>query len=384
MIARIIIPLLLVIVLTYGYFYLTHRWYRKEWWMQLFFLILLFALIRRFVVSAQWLDYFPNTTSEIMYVIGVMVVFVILPATVALCGFVGRLFKRQRRGEVVGWVLAFLSLVIFVYGVMVGSRKLEVRHVEFASSELPAAFDGYKIVQVSDLHLGTFTGSRTELLREAVDSINAQQADMVVFTGDLQNKEPSEIEPHVQLLSTIKAKDGVFSVLGNHDYAEYINQSDPFRVGGNLGLTQTLQEEMGWQLLNNSHRRIRRDSSYIYVAGMENDGEGRFPQYGDIQHALFGLLPADRDFVVLLEHDPSSWERKILPHSHVQLTLSGHTHGGQFSIFGWSPVSLVYPKINGMYYHGDRALFVSKGLGGVIPFRFGATGEIAVITLHKK
>ena len=384
MIARIVIPLLLTISLTYGYFYLTHRWYRKKWWKQLFFFVFLAALIRRIAIAAKWHDYFPNTTSELMYVVSVILVFVSIPATIALCGFIGRLFKRQRIGEIVGTVLGGLSRIIFVYGVMVGSRKLEVRHVEFASNELPAAFDGYKIVQVSDLHLGTFTGSRTELLQQAVDSINAQQADMVVFTGDLQNKEPSEIEPHVQLLSTIKAKDGVFSVLGNHDYAEYINQSDPFRVGGNLGLTQTLQEEMGWQLLNNTHCRIRRDSSYIYIAGMENDGEGRFPQNGDIQNALFGLVPADRDFVVMLEHDPSSWERKILPHSHVQLTLSGHTHGGQLSFFGWSPVSLVYSKISGMYHHADRALFVSKGLGGVIPFRFGATGEIAVITLRCK
>lgn len=384
MIAIIIIPLLLVIVLTYGYFYVTGLWYRKKWWKQLLALLFVGAVIWQTVKAACWRDYFPDTIDELMMTVSMLVLCVMVPAIVAFCGLIGGLFKRRRSGLHVGWGLALLGVGIYVYGMTVGSKQFEVRYVEFDSEDLPAAFDGYKIVQVSDLHLGSFVGSRTELLKRVVDSINAQQPDIVAFCGDIQNKEPSEIEPHVKLLSTIKAKDGIFSVLGNHDYAEYIDQSDPFRVSGNLGWTQTLQEEMGWTLLNNGHRRIVRDTASIYIAGMENDGEGRFLQQANIQYALFGLNRADRDFVVMIEHDPTSWKRRILPHSHVQLTLSGHTHGGQFKLFGWSPASLIYKEINGLYREGDRALYVSKGVGGVIPFRFGASGEIVVLTLHCK
>ena len=139
---------------------------------------------------------------------------------------------------------------------------------------------------------------------------------------------------------------------------------------------------MGWHLLNNSHYRIRRDSAAIYIAGMENDGEGRFPQLGDIRLALSGLNR--QSCVIMLEHDRTSWRRRILPHSHCQLTLSGHTHGGQFSLFGLSPVMVNYSESAGMYYAGDRALYVSTGVGGVVPFRVGVKPEIVVITLKKK
>ena len=127
---------------------------------------------------------------------------------------------------------------------------------------------------------------------------------------------------------------------------------------------------------------MRRGNDSIVIAGMENDGEGRFPQLGNLGNALYGVKRSD--FIVMLEHDPSSWRRKILPKSHTQLTLSGHTHGMQFSLFGWSPMSLLGKECMGLYRIGDRALYVSKGLGGVIPFRFGATGEIVVIKLKKK
>jgi len=384
MIAKIFIPIIIVIVLTFIYFYKTHHWRKKKWWLQLLAISFWVFVILQVVKAFRWHDYFPDTLGELMTTMYVLVVCVMMPAVVACCGMIGMLFKYRKKGETVGWILAFLSLGVFIYGMEVGSKQLEVRHVEFSSEDLPAAFDGYKLVQISDLHLGSMTGSRTELLREAVDSINAQQADAVVFTGDLQNKEPNEVLPHIDLLSRIKAKDGIFSVLGNHDYAEYIDQSDPYVVSGNLGMIRSIQEDLGWSLLNNGHRTITRDTSSIYIAGMENDGEGRFPQLGNIQYALFGLHPDDHDFVVMLEHDPTSWKRKILPHCHVQLTLSGHTHGGQFAIFGWSPASLHYKEICGMYYSGDRALHVSKGLGGVIPFRFGVKPEIVVITLRCK
>ena len=292
--------------------------------------------------------------------------------------FAWKLHRRKVRltalaGVLIGWLL-------FLYGTFIGFYQFEVRQVELSFSDLPEAFDGYRIVQFSDVHLGTLTGHRHRILQRVVDSINAQKADLIVFTGDLQNKVPQEILPDTSLLSGLKAHDGVYSVLGNHDYAAY-SQVDEFTKYANCGLTRTLQTEMGWHLLCNTHQTIRRGSQSIVIAGMENDGEGRFPAYGDLSSTLYGL--SRRSFVIMLEHDPTSWRRKILPHSHAQLTLSGHTHGGQFSLFGWSPASLSFKEFSGLYYQGERAIYVSKGLGGVIPYRLGTPGEIVVITLRK-
>ena len=289
---------------------------------------------------------------------------------------------KLRRGKLRLTALAavLLGWIALLYGTFIGFYQFEVRHVELSFRDLPPAFDGYRIVQFSDAHVGTPTGHRYKILQRAVDSINAQKADLIVFTGDLQNKVPQEILPDTALLAKLKARDGVYSVLGNHDYAAYSNV-DEFTKGANCGLTRTLQIEMGWHLLCNTHQKIRRDSQSIVIAGMENDGEGRFPEFGDISRCLYGL--SRNTFVVTLEHDPSSWRRKIIPHSHAQLTLSGHTHGGQFQIFGWSPASYRFGEFCGLYRRGERALYVTKGLGGVVPFRLGAPGEIVVITLKR-
>lgn len=296
--------------------------------------------------------------------------------------FVGWFMRRRhRRWAVALTAFAFLALLTYSYGRFYVSQQLVVRRVTFTSADLPEAFDGYRIVQFSDVHVGSMTGHRKDFLRRVVDSINAQRADAVVFTGDLLNSSFTEVEPHRQVLSAVKASDGVFSVLGNHDYAEYMDQSDPAAVNEQLGRSRAIHAELGWHLLCNSWYKLSRDSASIFLAGMENDGQGRFPQLGDHNMALQGLSRSD--FVVMLEHDPTSWHRRLLPHTHVQLTLSGHTHGGQFAILGWSPASLRYPECGGMYYAGNRALNVSTGVGGVIPFRLGVPGEIVVITLVK-
>ena len=270
---------------------------------------------------------------------------------------------------------------VLAYGTFIGFSQLCVRHVEFASADLPAAFDGYRIVQFGDAHLGSYTGWRQPILGRAIDSINAQNPDLIVFTGDIQNKVPDEIELHLKQLQRLKAKDGICSVMGNHDYPHYVDCDDIQKVA-NLGQTMSTEDDLGWYLLNNGYHRIRRGEENIVIAGMENDGEGRFPQLGNITSALIGLNR--QSFVIMLEHDPTSWRRKILPHSHCQLTLSGHTHGGQFSLFGLSPAMFSYREYYGMYYAGDRALNVTSGLGGVVPFRFGTPPEIVVITLKKK
>ena len=311
------------------------------------------------------------------YVWGLLAVLTALSvATFFLC--------RRMRRRWLRWACLLLLLLpwyVLLYGTFVGVRQLEVRHVEFTSEDLPAVFDGYRIVQFSDAHVSSFTGWRRQILQRAMDSINAQQGDMIVFTGDLQNKQPAEIGPHGQLLACLKAKDGVYSVLGNHDYPMYV-ACDSCQRKEHLNKTIALEKKAGWKVLRNSHSVIRRGGDSIVIAGMENDGEGRFPQLGDIGRTLRGVSP--QAFVVMLEHSPTAWRRRILPQSHSQLTLSGHTHGGQFALLGCSPTVLHYSENGGMYYEGDRAINVSTGLGGVIPIRFGVPPEIVVITLRKK
>lgn len=288
--------------------------------------------------------------------------------------------NRKRWVRLLASVLTFLLWIAFLYGAYVGPRQFEVRHVEIAFDDLPLSFDGYTIVQFSDVHAGTMAGSRAELLERAVDSINAQQADLVVFTGDLQNKKPTELMPFVDLLSSIKAKDGVFSVKGNHDYPMYID--DEMEQLDDMEYRRQVDDMIGWTVLDNCHYSVRRGDEHICIAGMENDGDAkRFPKKGNIQRALSGIMRDE--FVVMLEHDPTAWRRKILPECHAQLTLSGHTHGGQVSLFGLSPAGLAYKEYNGLYTIGGRYLHVSSGLSGVVPFRLGVTPEIVVITLRR-
>ena len=203
---------------------------------------------------------------------------------------------------------------------------------------------------------------------------------MIIFAGDLQNIQPQELYPHIDVLGALKAKDGIYSVLGNHDYAEYIGGDEAIKAA-NCKETVSLERQMGWNVLLNEHCTIERDKDHIILAGMENDGDGkRFPQKGDINKTLENV--AKHDFILMLEHDPSAWRRKIVKDGRSQLTLSGHTHKMQFSLFDWCPLSLTGKEFNGWYQEGSQQLFVTAGLGGLIPFRFGATGEIVVLTLR--
>lgn len=316
----------------------------------------------------------------VQYVNGIFLLigFVIAPL---LCYGVCRWLLPRRWRRKAGIAGAAVIILLTAYGWTFGSQQLTVRPVTIVCSDLPQAFDGYRIVQFSDAHVGTMTGWRKAMLQRSVDSIMNQRADMIVFTGDLQNIEPHELPEHLAQLSRLKAPDGVYSVLGNHDYAVY-QRADSATKAANCRLTCEYERRAGWQLLLNEHRTIRRGSDSLIVAGMENWGVAkRMPHRGDVGKTLAGLQRSA--FVVMLEHDPSAWRARILPESWAQLTLSGHTHGGQLRLFGWSPVSFTYDEWGGLYHEGRRHLFVSTGLGGLIPFRLGISGEIVVITLKK-
>lgn len=287
--------------------------------------------------------------------------------------------KRWRLWALVGTLMIWGAVL---YGYYVGFEELRIRNIEYASSDLPASFDGYRIVQFSDAHVGTYGTDRQWLLQRAVDSINALKPDVIVFTGDLENLHPDELRPQLSVLRQLHAKDGVFSVLGNHDYPTYLDCDDTTK-SLLVSFTKQYERQMGWRLLLNEHQTIRRDSDSIVIAGMENWGTlKRMPRKGDVKKTMEGVDKSA--FVLMLQHDPTAWRQKILPECHAQLTLSGHTHGGQVSLFGWSPASLTYEEWGGLYQEGSRALYVSTGLGSLIPFRLNLPGEIVVITLKVK
>jgi predicted MPP superfamily phosphohydrolase len=309
--------------------------------------------------------------------------FVIIPLLLFL--FCRKFLPNKRYGTVVGILLAAIEISLVTYGMTAGFNQLEVRQIEYVSADLPAAFDGYRIVQFSDAHVGSMTGSRQKLVQQLIDSINGQAADMIVFTGDMQNILPEELIPPMLSFRQLYARDGVYAVLGNHDYAVY-QACDDEEKAQNCQLTKDIIRKMGFDLLLNEHRIIHRDSDSIVVAGMENWGLAeRMPKNGDVKKTLnsqFSTL--NSQFILMLQHDPTCWREKILPECNAQLTLSGHTHGGQFSLFGWSPVAMSYRDWYGMAYEGSRALYVSSGAGSLIPFRLNQPREIVVITLRKK
>lgn len=279
-------------------------------------------------------------------------------------------------------VIAGIALVIIVlYGAFWGRKQFDVKQVTFTSPNLPAAFDGYRIAQISDIHTGSWNGDR-EALQKAVDLINAQQTDLIVFTGDIVNTKASELEPFEDILARLKAPDGVFSILGNHDYGPYYAWPTTEDRDRNIQDIQDKQNAMGWQLLNNSHVMLKHGTDSIALIGVENNGEPPFSQYSDLPKAMKGTEQSA--FKLLLSHNPTHWRREVLD-TDIDLMLAGHTHAMQFALGRLSPSRFMYPEWSGLYMEGKQGLYVNVGLGyiGLIPIRFGAWPEITVITLKQ-
>lgn len=281
--------------------------------------------------------------------------------------------------DITGGVLATAVAIAFLYGFVAGWNRLEVEHTVLSFDTLPASFDSYRLVQISDLHTGTF-GNDTTFIKKLTDSVNAQNPDLVVFTGDIVNNSADELRPFAEILSRIKATDGVLSILGNHDYCEYGHgHGEAMR---NLEELKMLEAGMGWRLLLNEHATVCRHGDSIAVIGVENDGRPPFPSRGDLNGAMRGI--PQNTFKILLSHDPTHWCREVLPRTDIALTLSGHTHAMQLKIGRFSPSAFVYPQWGGVYRDNGRVLHVSTGAGGTVPFRFGAWPVINVITLKRK
>lgn len=386
MIARIFILIILATILPDIYVYRRYlrrrfdltAWQHLLWWLPgaaMIAVTLTYAMIDNFAPdNLTWFNIY-------LFMLGLIVVPKVLFVLSSLAGRLARrvLGLRRNWGNYVGLVLVLGALYVLFTGSMAGTDRLRVRRVTIEFADLPPAFDGYRIAQFTDAHLGSM---QTELLSRAVGEMNSMRPDMIVFTGDLQNMRPQELPRHAPVLARLRAKDGVYSVLGNHDYTQYVPRLPEVRKRANERMTRSFEASVGWNLLLNDRRVIRRGGDSIVIAGEENDGKPPFPQKADLRRTLRGI--GRRAFVVMLQHDPSAWRRSILPGSHAQLTLSGHTHGGQMSLFGLRPTELSGSPDAGLYAEGARRLYVSTGLGGFVPFRFHMDPEVVEITLKTK
>lgn len=294
--------------------------------------------------------------------------------------------SRRKFISTVALGLAAIPFASLLYGMYRGKYRFRVLDYVLYFDDLPEAFDGYKITQISDIHSGSF--DNREKIKYGVDLINKQQSDVIMFTGDMVNNKASEMLPWKDLFGTLKAKDGVFSVLGNHDYGDYVSWDTKEEKSKNLEDLKSLQKEMGYKLLLNESHFLERNGERIAVVGVENWGKGGFKKAGDLKKAS-EQINAD-DFKILMSHDPSHWEAEVVNDDyHYHLTLSGHTHGMQFGIeipgwIKWSPVKWRYKQWAGIYEELGQYINVNRGFGYLgYPGRVGIWPEVTVITLKK-
>ena len=280
--------------------------------------------------------------------------------------------------------IPFLSIL---YGVFKGKYNYKVLNYVLEYEDLPDAFNGYRITQISDIHSGSF--DNPDKIAYAVDLINQQQSDTILFTGDMVNNEAAEMEPWMDTFKNLRAKDGKFSVLGNHDYGDYIQWPSADAKKANLDRLKEIQKEIGFDLILNDNRFLERNGQRLALVGVENWGAGGFKKAGDLNKALEGV--SSNDFKILMSHDPSHWEYEVVDHrDHMHLTLSGHTHGMQFGIeipgwFKWSPVKWRYKYWAGVYEKAGQYINVNRGFGFLaFPGRVGIWPEITVIELKRK
>ena len=349
-----------------------------------------------------------NTTNEprLMYAIGFflsLLIFQLLVSVIllaedvfripqALYSFLKRVPEQTQfipsRRKIISQIalgLASIPFASLLYGMYRGKYNYKVLSYNLEFEDLPDAFDGFKITQISDIHSGSFDNQTK--VQYGVDLVNQQKSDLVLFTGDLVNNRADEIKPWIKIFNKIKAEFGVFSILGNHDYGDYMRWESPVAKRKNMEDLYDAHNEMGWDLLLNESRFIEKDGERLAIIGVENWGSG-FKKAGDLNKALNKV--SENDFKILLTHDPSHWEARVIPHPFkIHLTLSGHTHGMQFGIeipgiIKWSPAKWRYKQWAGVYGENKQYLNVNRGFGYLAyPGRVGMWPEVSVITLSK-
>ncbi|QNK64234.1 metallophosphoesterase [Pedobacter sp. PAMC26386] len=342
----------------------------------------LFFAIRR--MNAHGMDWFFKISSHLLLTLFAAEVILSL---FLLAGDIPRIFTGTARN--IYWVelsflMSLLTVLLFVYGMIFGKYNYKVIHHILYFDDLPEKFDGFKLAQISDVHAGSF--NNPSAVQRGINLINQQNVDLFVFTGDLVNNKAEEIKPWISYFSQIKAPYGQFSVLGNHDYGDYIKWENENEKSKNLSQLKAYHQDLGFKLLLDTHVEIKKDDQKIILAGVENWGIG-FGERGDLKKSLNGTLSTD--FKILLSHDPSHWEEQAKLFSNkIQLTLSGHTHGMQFGLeaFGikWSPVKYRYAHWAGIKIENGRVLNINRGFGFLgFSGRIGIWPEITVIELKK-
>lgn len=388
MLQRLFIFLLIFLILPDIYLYLrfivhltARRWLKILYWLPTFLLS----------TGLLYLVYFSNNafaerhTQDIGWFSIFFFLFTAPKLLLFLCTVIGIPFHKWLRWPrtpfiCTGLTLAVVSIVMIIYGSFIGRTQFDVKEVTYSSSKLPSSFDGYRIVQLSDIHIGSWQGNASAI-QNLVNLVNEQHPDLIAFTGDLVNHRAIELNDFQHILAGLKAKDGVYSILGNHDYGPYFRWKNKQEQDDTLSDLQQRQAAMGWKLLNNSHTILIQGNDSIALIGVENEGEPPFSQYADLPKAMQGT---EGMFQILLSHNPTHWRREVLPESDIDLMLAGHTHAMQLKLGNYSPSSYIYPEWSGMYLEGTRGLYVNVGIGYVgLPFRFGAWPEITVLTLRR-
>lgn len=284
----------------------------------------------------------------------------------------------------IGLFVTTIPPFLFILGMILGPHRYKIHEVTVTIDKLPAAFENFKIVQISDIHSGSFYNKKG--VQKGINLVNVQKADVVFFTGDLVNDDASEMAPFQGIFSQIEAPHGVYSILGNHDYGDYVQWPSKEAKAQNLENLKTVHSDMGWRLLLDEHLYLEKESEKIALIGVQNWGKG-FHQVGDLKKAYAGI---DDSVKLLLSHDPTHWDEEVTKaYPDIQVTFSGHTHGAQMGFeigkYRWSPIQLRYKKWAGLYEIGDQKLYINRGFGFLgYPGRLGIWPEISVIRLKAK
>ena len=360
----------------------THKlWLRIAWWLPT--LLLIAAFVHLMFLSG------PNHMAQNPHAIGHMAIAILLFTVpkalfmlITLPGSILHVLSRRIPRTPFTFVASLLAVITFgciLYGAVKGVSHFQVKEVCIEhSSQLPKGFDGFRIAQISDLHLGSWS-NKADKIEELVNLINEQHPDIILFTGDLVNHHADELKPFMPILAKLNAPHGVYSVLGNHDYGTYYRWPSAKDEAKNLEQLIDMQKEMGWKMLNNQHTLLYNRGDSIALVGVENDGEPPFSQHAQLKKATQGT---ERLYTILMSHNPTHWRREVLPKTDIDLMLAGHTHAMQVTLFGRSLSEFLYPEWKGLYTEGTQVLYVNIGIGYVgMPFRFGAWPEITVLTL---
>ena len=308
-----------------------------------------------------------------------LILTLLITIVAAIRKLMGKLFWKSFKTGL--WILLLPPLAL-LYGALIERNQTQTSCVDIISENVPQTFDGYRIVHISDIHLLSFIG-REETLAQIVEKINAQQPDAILFTGDIVTQNSSEFNTTKDILAHLHARDGAYSILGNHDYSFYNLWENEELRKKDADAIVAQQRAFGWNILLNENRNITREKDTLSIIGVENTSmKHKFRSFGNLTKATQG---ANGQFKILMTHDPSHWRAEVLPKTDIDLTLSGHTHAMQSTLFGWSIISFIYKEFMGLYKEGKQHLYVNIGLGETMfPFRVGAKPEITVITLKNR